>query len=86
MSFAINLCANEDNGPILWWMAEVFRTIATALDISIDTKPSKAERARLVNLLPAVPINGLELFLERKQFNHNDIINILKTSLPFNFH
>jgi hypothetical protein len=68
-----------------WLKNDLWRK-STALDISIDTKPSKAERARLVNLLPAVPINGLELFLERKQFNHNDIINILKTSLPFNFH
>ena len=86
MNLAIDLCTNEGSGPVLWWMAEVLRTLAFALNIACDDLPSTTERERLAKILPAAPHRHLHDFSGAGACDNKQAMNWLKLCLPFNFH
>ena len=46
---AIDICMNENHGPTLRWIAEVLRTVAQALGLSLSETPSEKTRMQLRN-------------------------------------
>lgn len=83
---AIERCADPDNGPVLWWMAEVLRTLAAALGLQLDEQPSAHARDRLRQLLPLAPHAALERFAQAGTLEHGAVLDALRHCLPFNFH
>lgn len=87
MSRAVELCAQKKNGPILWWIAEVLRTLAQALGIDNIELPSDKQREFLKEVLPSAPHEQLLSFAsEGKLSDKKQILIYLKLCLPFNFH
>lgn len=86
MNLAIDLCTVAENGPALWWMAEVLRVLAVVLDIACDERPSVSERERLAKTLPAAPHKHLQKFLDVGHCDNRQAMSWLKLCLPFNFH
>lgn len=86
MSVAIQTCSNTDNGPVLWWMAEVLRTMARCLNLNNVEPPTQEMRAFLETRLPAAPHNRLSDFAQAGYCNHKTLMFWLQQCLPFNFH
>jgi hypothetical protein len=83
---AIERCAAPDNGPTLHWMAEVLRTMATALGLHLHDQPSAHARDRLRKVLPLAPHAALERFAQAGTLRHGALLHALRNCLPFNFH
>lgn len=83
---AIELCDQPSNGPVLWWMAEVLRTLASAIGITTQQLPSQEERDRLHIILPAAPHEHLQAFAQAGPCSSTNALTWLKRCLPFNFH
>ena len=86
---AIDICMNENHGPTLRWIAEVLRTFAQALGLSLSETPSEKTRMQLRNDLEKAPHSFLNIFAERSASQHLDneqILRHLDSCLPFNFH
>lgn len=83
---AIQLCSKVDSGSTLWWMAEVLRTLAKALNLQNVDQPSAETRSYLQKVLPAAPHESLSIFAREQSLGHEKIMYWLKQCLPFNFH
>ncbi|NLY12446.1 MAG: hypothetical protein GXZ10_02380 [Gammaproteobacteria bacterium] len=85
-SNAIALCDDAETGPVLWWMAEVLRTLAQTLGVTPVEQPSRQMREYLQVVLVAAPHQALENFAQADQCSHEQIMQHLQLCLPFNFH
>ena len=87
MSSAVSICADRKNGPILWWIAEVLRTLAQALGLDAVEKTSSDRRIELKAILSEAPHNQLVAFAEEGVIKeHHKVLHYLQQCLPFNFH
>ncbi|SPY08607.1 hypothetical protein [Oligella urethralis] len=84
---AIDLCENEKNGPVLWWMAEVLRTLAHALGLTQIEETTNEKLTLLKKVLPDAPHAELLAFAEAGLIkSHKVVLHHLRQCLPFNFH
>lgn len=77
---AVELCREDGNGPILFWMGEVLAALAARLGIG-TVKPDPEVQAKLKDLLPHAPHDRLRLFEDQDA----DPRTALAACLPFNF-
>lgn len=83
---AIAACSAEGNGLTLQWMAEVLRTLASALGLGETEPPSPGARELLRQSLLHAPHAALERFANAGRLEHGAIHDALRQCLPFNFH
>lgn len=86
---AVSVCEAEAHGPTLRWMAEVLRTLAQALGVSLEAPASAAGRAQLARSFADAPHAALAAFAARAatpRMRHDEVLDALGQCLPFNFH
>lgn len=87
-SMTIRQCMADGNGAVLLWMGRVLKVVADSLGVDVDGIALE-EPERLAELLPVAPHAALARFVEevgRKPQSVPQILALLDTCLPFNFH
>lgn len=89
MLTAIHTCMDASHGPTLQWMAEVLRSFAQVLGLTLTTpaQPSASQRQHLQTLLPHAPHTALAALAQAGPgLSHTQLLQHLAACLPFNFH